>query len=127
MLQKGMAAPDFTLPDENGVSRSLSDYRGKKIILYFYAKDNTSGCSMQAQGFAELYDQFVSKNAVVIGISKDSQSSHIKFRDKYSLPFVLLSDTELTVINMYDVWKEKKASQEANARYNEMLLNGLEE
>ena len=86
----------------------LSDYSGKKVILYFYPKDNTSGCSKQAVGFGELYPQFEKKNAVVIGISKDSVASHKKFEQNYNLPFILLLDTELTVIQAYDVWKEKK-------------------
>jgi len=108
MLQIGTKAPEFSLPDENGTIRNLSDYEGKKLILYFYPKDNTSGCSKQAAGFGELYPQFEEKNTVVIGISKDSVASHKKFEQNYNLPFILLSDTELTVIQAYDVWKEKK-------------------
>ena len=108
MLQIGTKAPDFTLPDQNGTLRSLADWRGKKIILYFYPKDMTSGCTKQACGFAELYPQFTEKGAVVIGISKDSVASHKKFEEKYGLPFVLLSDADKTVIQLYDVWKEKK-------------------
>ncbi len=108
MLEVGTKAPDFTLPDQNGEMHTLSDYSGKKVILYFYPKDNTSGCSKQAVGFGELYPQFEEKNAVVIGISKDSVASHKKFEQNYNLPFILLSDTELTVIQAYDVWKEKK-------------------
>ena len=108
MLQIGTKAPDFTLPDQNGTMRSLADWTGKKIILYFYPKDMTSGCTKQACGFAELYPQFTEKGAVVIGISKDSVASHKKFEEKYGLPFVLLSDVDKTVIQMYDVWKEKK-------------------
>ena len=108
MLEVGTKAPDFTLPDQNGEMRKLSDYSGKKVILYFYPKDNTSGCSKQAAGFGELYPKFEEKNAVVIGISKDSVASHKKFEKNYNLPFILLSDTELTVIQAYDVWKEKK-------------------
>ena len=108
MLEVGTKAPDFTLPDQNGEMHTLSDYLGKKVILYFYPKDNTSGCSKQAAGFGELYPQFEEKNAVVIGISKDSVASHKKFEQNYNLPFILLSDTELTVIQAYDVWKEKK-------------------
>ena len=107
MLEKGIAAPDFTLPDKNGNEVTLSSFRGKKVILYFYSKDNTSGCTAQAVGFAELNGQIESKNAVVIGISKDSSASHLKFSEKYSLPFILLSDENLDVIKMYDVWKEK--------------------
>ena len=108
MLDTGIKAPDFTLPDQNGEMRSLSDYSGKKIILYFYPKDMTAGCTKQACGFAELFPQFSEKDAVIIGISKDSVSSHKKFEEKYGLPFTLLSDTEKTVIQAYDVWKEKK-------------------
>ena len=98
----------FSLPDENGEIRSLADYKGKKLILYFYPKDNTPGCTKQACGFAELYPQFNEKGVEVIGISKDSVASHKKFKDKYSLPFTILSDTELETIKAYDVWKEKK-------------------
>ena len=108
MLDTGIKAPDFTLPDQNGEMRSLSDYSGKKIILYFYPKDMTAGCTKQTCGFAELFPQFSEKDAVIIGISKDSVSSHKKFEEKYGLPFTLLSDTEKTVIQAYDVWKEKK-------------------
>ena len=108
MLEKGTKAPEFSLPDENGEIRSLEDYKGKKLILYFYPKDNTPGCTKQACGFAELYPQFNEKGVEVIGISKDSVASHKKFKDKYSLPFTILSDTELETIKAYDVWKEKK-------------------
>ena len=108
MLEIGTKAPDFTLPDQNGVSRSLSDYRGQKVILYFYPKDMTSGCTKQACAFGELYPQFREKGAVVLGVSKDSVESHKKFEEKYGLPFTLLSDTEKQVIQMYDVWKEKQ-------------------
>ena len=108
MLEIGTKAPDFTLPDQNGEMHNLSDYLGKKVVLYFYPKDNTSGCSKQAAGFGELYPKFEEKNAVVIGISKDSVASHKKFEQNYNLPFILLSDTELKVIQAYDVWKEKK-------------------
>ncbi len=110
MLEAGTKAPDFTLPDQNGDMRSLSDYRGKKVILYFYSKDMTSGCTRQACGFSELYPQFTEKNAVILGVSKDSAASHKKFEEKYGLPFTLLSDPEKSVIMAYDVWKEKKAS-----------------
>ena len=108
MLEVGVKAPDFTLPDQNGNMHSLSDYRGKKVILYFYPKDNTPGCTKQACGFAERYPQFIEKGAVVLGISKDSVASHKKFEEKYGLPFTLLSDPELKVIQAYDVWQEKK-------------------
>ena len=107
MLEVGTKAPAFSLPDQNGTVHTLEDYRGKKVVLYFYPKDNTSGCSKQACGFAELYPQFTEKGAVVIGISKDSVASHKKFEEKFGLPFTLLSDTELTAIQAYDVWKEK--------------------
>ena len=107
MLAPKTKAPDFTLPDQNGVLRSLSDYKGQKVILYFYPKDMTSGCTKQACGFAELYPQYQEKGAVVIGISKDSVASHKKFEEKYGLPFTLLSDPELKVIQAYDVWQEK--------------------
>ena len=108
MLEIGTKAPDFTLPDQNGNMHSLSDYRGKKIILYFYPKDNTPGCTKQACGFAERYPQFIEKGAVVLGISKDSVASHKKFEEKYGLPFTILSDPELVAIQAYDVWQEKK-------------------
>ena len=108
MLEVGTKAPDFTLPDQNGNMHSLSDYRGKKIILYFYPKDNTPGCTKQACGFAERYPQFIEKGAVVLGISKDSVASHKKFEEKYGLPFTILSDPELVAIQAYDVWQEKK-------------------
>ena len=107
MIKEGTIAPEFSLPDQNGTRRSLSDYRGHKVILYFYPKDMTSGCSKQACGFAELYPQFREKDAVVLGVSKDSVASHKKFEEKYGLPFTLLSDPEKEVIQLYDVWKEK--------------------
>ena len=108
MLEVGVKAPDFTLPDQNGDLHSLSDYRGKKVILYFYPKDNTPGCTKQACGFAERYPKFTDKGAVVLGISKDSVASHKKFEEKYGLPFTILSDPELVAIQAYDVWQEKK-------------------
>ena len=108
MLEKGTKAPEFSLPDENGEIRNLSDYKGKKLILYFYPRDNTPGCTKQACGFADLYPQFSEKGVEIIGISKDSVASHKKFKEKYSLPFTILSDTELKTIQAYDVWKEKK-------------------
>ena len=108
MLEIGTKAPDFTLPDQNGDMHSLSDYAGKKVILYFYPRDNTPGCTKQACGFSEMYPQFTEKGAVVLGVSKDSVASHKKFEEKYGLAFTLLSDTERTVIEAYDVWKEKK-------------------
>ncbi|MBQ6413135.1 MAG: thioredoxin-dependent thiol peroxidase [Ruminococcus sp.] len=108
MLAIGTKAPEFTLPDQNGEMRSLSDYKGQKVVLYFYPKDMTSGCTKQACAFSELYPQFREKGAVILGVSKDSVASHKRFEEKYGLPFVLLSDTERTVIEAYDVWKEKK-------------------
>ena len=108
MLDIGTKAPEFTLPDQNGEMRSLSDYKGKKVVLYFYPKDMTAGCTKQACAFGELYPQFVEKGAVVLGVSKDSVASHKKFEEKYGLPFTILSDTEKKVIQEYDVWKEKK-------------------
>lgn len=108
MLQEGMQAPAFTLADKDGKMVSLSDLLGKKVVLYFYPKDNTPGCTHQACAFATAYSEFEKKNAVVIGISKDSVSSHEKFAEKYNLPFVLLSDPELQAIQAYGVWQEKK-------------------
>ena len=107
MLSIGTKAPDFSLLDQNGVTRSLSDFDGQRVILYFYSKDMTSGCTKQACGFAELYPQFREKDATVIGVSKDNVASHKRFEEKYDLPFVLLSDPELEVIKAYDVWQEK--------------------
>ncbi len=107
MLAIGTTAPAFTLPDQNGEARSLADFRGRKVILYFYPKDMTSGCTKQACSFGELYPQFREKGAVILGVSKDSVASHKRFEEKYGLPFTLLSDPELTVIKAYDVWKEK--------------------
>ena len=108
MLEKGMKAPDFTLCDKDGNNVSLSDFLGKKVVLYFYPKDNTPGCTRQACAFAGVYAEFQNKNIAVIGVSKDSVASHVKFAEKYNLPFVLLSDTELDAIKKYDVWQEKK-------------------
>ena len=108
MLQEGMQAPAFTLADKDGKMVSLSDLLGKKVVLYFYPKDNTPGCTRQACAFASAYSEFEKKNAAVIGISKDSISSHEKFAEKYNLPFILLSDPELQAIQAYGVWQEKK-------------------
>ncbi len=108
MLNTGIKAPDFELPDQNGTMHTLEEYRGKKVILYFYPKDNTPGCTKQACGFSERYPQFMEKGAVVLGISKDTVASHKKFEEKYGLAFTLLSDPERRVIEAYDVWKEKK-------------------
>ena len=107
MLEVGTVAPEFSLPDQNGTVRTLSEFRGQKVILYFYPKDMTSGCTKQACGFAELYPQFREKGAVVLGVSKDSVASHKKFEEKFGLPFTILSDPDKEVIRMYDVWKEK--------------------
>jgi peroxiredoxin Q/BCP len=108
MLNIGDKAPDFTLCDKNGSPVSLSDFLGKKVVVYFYPKDNTPGCTRQACAFAGAYQEFKSKNVEVIGISKDSVASHVKFAEKYDLPFVLLSDPELAAIKAYGVWQEKK-------------------
>ena len=108
MLEVGVKAPYFELPDQNGKIHRLSDYTGKKVILYFYPKDNTAGCTKQACGFSERYPQFTEKGAVILGVSKDSVSSHKRFEEKYGLAFTLLADPERKVIEAYDVWKEKK-------------------
>lgn len=108
MIEIGITAPDFTLNDKDGNSVSLSDFRGKKVILYFYPKDSTPGCTRQACAYSALYADFKSKGAEVIGISKDSEASHLRFAEKYELPFVLLSDPELEAIKAYEVWQEKK-------------------
>ena len=108
MLEIKTKAPDFTLNDANGNTVSLSDFLGKKIVLYFYPKDNTPGCTKQACAFSSVYEDFKKKDVVVIGISKDSVASHKKFAEKYSLPFILVSDPELVAIKAYDVWQEKK-------------------
>lgn len=108
MLTEGMQAPEFTLADKEGKLVSLSDFLGKKVVLYFYPKDNTPGCTRQACAFATAYSEFERKNAVVIGVSKDSISSHEKFAGKYNLLFILLSDPELQAIQAYGVWQEKK-------------------
>ena len=108
MLEVGTKAPEFTLPDKDGNSVSLSDFLGKKVVLYFYPKDNTPGCTKQACAFAASYEWFKAKNVAVIGVSKDSVASHQKFAAKYDLPFLLLSDPELQAIQAYGVWQEKK-------------------
>ena len=107
MLPIGTKAPSFALPDQNGRVHTLEEYRGKKVVLYFYPKDNTPGCTKQACAFGELYPQFTEKGAVVLGVSKDSVASHKKFEEKYGLPFTILSDEELKAIKAYDVWQEK--------------------
>lgn len=108
MLEIGMKAPEFTLLDKEGKTVSLSDFLGRKVVLYFYPKDNTPGCTRQACAFAASYDRFSAQDVVVIGISKDSVSSHQKFAQKHNLPFILLSDPELLAIQAYGVWQEKK-------------------
>ena len=107
MLEVGMKAPDFTLTDKNGESVSLSDFLGKKVVLYFYPKDNTPGCTRQACAFAAAYNGFKEKGVVVIGVSRDSVASHVKFAEKYGLPFILLSDPDRLAIEPYGVWQEK--------------------
>ena len=108
MLEIGMKAPEFALSDKDGNNVSLSDFLGRKVVLYFYPKDNTPGCTRQACAFAAAYEGFKTKNVVVIGISKDSTASHLKFAQKHDLPFILLSDPELQAIQAYGVWQEKK-------------------
>ena len=108
MLTVGTKAPDFSLSDQHGNTVSLADFAGKKIVLYFYPRDNTPGCSRQACAFAGAYEEFKTLDVAVIGVSKDSVASHVKFAEKYSLPFTLLSDPELQAIQAYDVWQEKK-------------------
>ena len=108
MLEIGTKAPNFTLPNKDGEDISLSNFKGKKVILYFYPKDNTPGCTKQANTYKEHFDSFVQKDAIIIGISKDSVKSHLNFATKYDLPFILLSDEDLDAIKKYDVWKEKK-------------------
>ena len=107
MLPTGIQAPSFVLPDQNGRTHTLEAYRGQKVVLYFYPKDNTPGCTKQACAFGELYPQFTEKGAVVLGVSKDSVASHKKFAEKYGLPFPLLSDEGLEAIRAYGVWQEK--------------------
>lgn len=108
MLEVGTKAPVFTLPDQNGKMHSLEEYRGKKVILYFYPRDNTPGCTKQACGYSERYPQFMEKGVEILGVSKDTVASHKRFEEKQGLTFTLLSDPELEVIKAYDVWKEKK-------------------
>ncbi len=108
MLEAGMKAPEFSLLNQNGEMVRLSDFYGKRVVLYFYPKDNTPGCTRQACAFAAAYEGFKTQDVQVIGISKDSVASHLKFAQKHDLPFILLSDPELTAIQAYDVWKEKK-------------------
>lgn len=107
MLKENTLAPDFTLPDASGKPISLSDFSGKTVVLYFYSKDGTAGCTRQAQAFRDAYDGFLKQDIVVIGVSKDTSEAHKKFIEKHNLPFILLSDTEQKVLRAYDVWKEK--------------------
>lgn len=108
MLEAGTKAPAFSLPDQNGQIHTLEEFRGRKVILYFYPKDNTAGCTKQACGYSERYPQFIEKGVEIIGISKDTVASHKKFEEKYGLAFTILADPELETIKAYDVWKEKK-------------------
>lgn len=107
MLEVGMKAPEFALKDKDGTVRTLSEFEGKKVIIYFYPKDDTPGCTRQACAFRDSYEVLQNLNAVIIGISKDSEASHVKFAEKYQLPFILLSDPELEAIQAYGVWQEK--------------------
>lgn len=107
MVDVGETAPNFTLLSDEGKEVSLSDYHGKKVVLYFYPKDGTPGCTKEAQGFRDLVDEFAKENAVIIGVSKDSVKSHQKFKEKHKLPFALLSDPEGKVLDLYGVWKQK--------------------
>lgn len=108
MLEIGTIAPNFTLPDKDGHEVSLSDFRGQKVVLYFYPKDSTPGCTKQAQAFRDTFAEFTASGAVVVGISKDGVKAHFNFAAKNNLPFILLSDTELNVLQAYEVWQEKK-------------------
>lgn len=108
MLAVGTKAPDFALPDQDGVVRTLADYAGRTLVLYFYSKDNTAGCTAQAKGFAGLHERFSENGAAVVGVSRDSTASHKRFAEKHGLPFTLLSDPDLQAIQAYDVWHEKK-------------------
>ena len=128
MLEIGIKAPEFTLPDQNGQMHSLSDYRGQKVILYFYPKDMTSGCTSQACNFRDRYPQFQEKGAVVLGVSKDTVESHKRFEEKQGLPFTLLSDTDLEVITAYDVRKIGKDGKPTKSLIRSTYLideNGL--
>jgi peroxiredoxin Q/BCP len=107
-LKEGIAAPDFSLPDENGTAHKLSDYRGKTVLLYFYPKDDTSGCTTEACNFRDDYSAYDGSGVVILGVSADDEKSHTKFKQKYDLPFHLLADTEKQVVQLYDVWGKKK-------------------
>lgn len=108
MLEPGVLVEDFTLPDDKGVEHSLREFIGKKVIVYFYPRDNTPGCTTEACSFRDAYDDFIDRNTVILGISRDSVKSHERFKSKYELPFLLLSDPELTVIKQFGAWGEKK-------------------
>ena len=123
MLSVGDKAPEFSLPDQNGEQHSLSDYTGRKVILYFYPKDMTAGCTSQACGFRDLYPQFREKDAVILGISKDSVQSHKRFEEKYGLPFIILSDADRRVITAYDVLKPGKGEKPAGVSRSTYLIN----
>ena len=116
MLDAGIKAPDFTLSDQDGNERSLSDFRGQKVVLYFYSKDMTSGCSKQAQGFAEVYPEITGQNAVVVGISRDSAERHARFIEKYSLPFTLLSDPDEKAIELYEAVRIQQRGKNAGKK-----------
>ena len=123
MLEIGTKAPEFSLPDQNGEIRNLSDFRGQKVVLYFYSRDMTSGCTRQACSFGELYPQFREKGAVVLGVSKDSVESHKRFEEAHGLPFPLLSDTGLEVIGAYDVLKPGKDGKPAKMIRSTYLID----
>ena len=123
MLEIGSIAPEFSLSDQNGETRSLSDYRGQRVILYFYPKDMTAGCTAQACGFRDLYPQFRDKAAAVLGVSKDTVSSHKRFEEKYGLPFTLLSDPDMKVITAYDVLRPAKAGKPAGVIRSTYLID----
>ena len=124
MLTPGTQAPDFTLADQNGTPHTLSSYRGRKVVLYFYPKDMTAGCTSQACSFRDLYPQFLEKGAAVLGVSKDSTASHKRFEETHGLPFTLLSDPELQVIAAYDVQKRDKDGQPAKGLIRSTYLIG---
>jgi thioredoxin-dependent peroxiredoxin len=109
MIEEGKPAPDFALPSDNGETVRLSDFRGKPVVLYFYPKDDTPGCTAQACGIRDDYDSFAEKGAVVLGVSPDDEASHVKFKEKYSLPFTLLADPDHQVAEQYGVWRERSS------------------
>ena len=122
MLAVGTQAPEVTLPDQDGKLHSLADYRGRKVILYFYPKDNTSGCTKQACGFSERYPLFRERGVEILGVSKDSVESHRKFADKFGLAFTLLADPERKVLEAYDVWKEKMNYRRHSGRFTGLIV-----